>query len=115
MPKLPTPDELLAATPASFPETGWMDTKADFSPGTYCYPAQAKSLNALGLPNGHEWNPEDEDWKLPENWENILYEGLRKRLEKHRSLKLFMDICVRCGACADKCHCRKHIRLLRLP
>jgi ferredoxin len=30
--------------------------------------------------------------------------GLRERLERFRSLKLFMDICVRCGACADKCH-----------
>jgi hypothetical protein len=33
-----------------------------------------------------------------------LYEGLKERLEKFRSLKIFMDICVRCGACADKCH-----------
>ena len=46
----------------------------------------------------------DEDWKLPENWKEIILEGLRERLEKFRSLKVFMDICVRCGACADKCH-----------
>jgi Fe-S oxidoreductase len=26
------------------------------------------------------------------------------RLSKYRSFKIFMDICVRCGACADKCH-----------
>ncbi|MBV6504583.1 MAG: hypothetical protein ILNGONEN_00131 [Syntrophorhabdaceae bacterium] len=25
-------------------------------------------------------------------------------LRKHRSFRLFLDICVRCGACADKCH-----------
>jgi Fe-S oxidoreductase len=25
-------------------------------------------------------------------------------LDKYRSLRLFMDTCVRCGACADKCH-----------
>jgi len=31
-------------------------------------------------------------------------EGIRERIEKYRSLKIFMDICVRCGACADKCH-----------
>ena len=24
--------------------------------------------------------------------------------KKYRSFKVFMDICVRCGACADKCH-----------
>ena len=29
---------------------------------------------------------------------------MRERLDKYRSLKVFMDICVRCGACADKCH-----------
>jgi Fe-S oxidoreductase len=29
---------------------------------------------------------------------------MRERLEKYRSFRLFMDICVRCGACADKCH-----------
>jgi Fe-S oxidoreductase len=26
------------------------------------------------------------------------------RLKKYRSFKVFMDTCVRCGACADKCH-----------
>ena len=29
---------------------------------------------------------------------------MKERLEKYRSFRLFMDICVRCGACADKCH-----------
>jgi hypothetical protein len=50
------------------------------------------------------WNPLDDDWQLPENWQEILYEGFKERLEKFRSFKVFMDICVRCGACADKCH-----------
>ena len=29
---------------------------------------------------------------------------MAERLSKYRTFKLFMDICVRCGACADKCH-----------
>ena len=29
---------------------------------------------------------------------------MKERLEKYRSFRLFMDLCVRCGACADKCH-----------
>ena len=29
---------------------------------------------------------------------------MKERLERFRSFKIFMDICVRCGACADKCH-----------
>ncbi len=50
------------------------------------------------------WSPEDDDWKLPENWKEIILDGLKERLDKFRSLKIFMDCCVRCGACADKCH-----------
>jgi Fe-S oxidoreductase len=56
------------------------------------------------MPNPREWQPSDEDWKLPENWKDIILEGIAERLEKFRSFRLFMDICVRCGACADKCH-----------
>ena len=41
---------------------------------------------------------------MPENWKEIIEEGIKDRLGKYRSFKLFMDICVRCGACADKCH-----------
>jgi hypothetical protein len=69
MAKLPKPDELLAATPPAFPDKGWMDTKPDFAPGTFCYPAKPETLESVGLPNGHVWAPEDEDWNLPQNWE----------------------------------------------
>ena len=61
-------------------------------------------MRGLGMPNPHTWSAGDEDWNLPENWEEIIYNALQDRLEKYRSLKVFMDVCVRCGACADKCH-----------
>ena len=83
---------------------GWMDTPVEIKPGVYCYGAKEKSLAYVGMPNARDWNPAEEDWKLPEDWQEIVREGFRDRLEKFRSLKLFMDICVRCGACADKCH-----------
>jgi Fe-S oxidoreductase len=86
------------------PATGWMDTPADFRMGTWIFPAKGKNLKVLDMPNPREWSPLDEDWKLPENWQEIILSGLRERLHKFRSLQLFMDICVRCGACADKCH-----------
>ncbi len=82
----------------------WMDTPVEFRKGTYCYSALAKNLNYLGLPNPREWQPFDADWKLPPNWKQIILDGMKERLEKYRSFRLFMDICVRCGACADKCH-----------
>lgn len=104
MAKMPTSDQLLAATPTSFPDKGWMEIKPEFTPGSFPYPAKAETMKALGFANAHKWAPADEDWNLPENWEKIVYNGLKERLEKHRSLKIFMDTCVRCGACADKCH-----------
>jgi Fe-S oxidoreductase len=98
------PDELLSKIDHRPSGAGWMDTPVDIRKGMYCYASNPKSVETLGLPNARPWNPLEEDWKLPENWQEILYEGFRERLEKFRSFKVFMDICVRCGACADKCH-----------
>ncbi|MDA8305482.1 MAG: (Fe-S)-binding protein [Deltaproteobacteria bacterium] len=102
MAKVPKPNEL--ELKYEFPETGWMDTPAVFRPGNFSYPGKAKNLKVVGLPNPREWSPADDDWKLPPDWKKIILEGLRERLDKFRTLKIFMDICVRCGACADKCH-----------
>ncbi len=85
-------------------EKGWMDKPADIRPGIYCYGSKPKNLEYVGMPFPKEWNPEDEDWQLPENWKEIIREGFKDRLDRFRTLKVFMDICVRCGACADKCH-----------
>lgn len=81
-----------------------MDTPAEFKPGTYCYGARGRNLEIVDFPNARDWSPNDEDWKLPENWKEIIIEGMAERMSKYRSFKLFMDVCVRCGACADKCH-----------
>jgi Fe-S oxidoreductase len=86
------------------PSTDWMITKAEFKPGTWLYPAKEKTLEALHYPNPRRWSPEDQDWKLPEDWKERILKGLADRLKRFRSLKIFMDCCVRCGACADKCH-----------
>ena len=58
----------------------------------------------LKLPHPHKWSPADEDWDLPDNWKEVILAGMKDRLERFRSFGLFMDTCVRCGACADKCH-----------
>ena len=83
---------------------GWMDTPTEIKAGVACYGAKPKSLEYVGMPYPKEWSPLDDDWQLPENWKEIIEEGFKDRLDKYRSFKLFMDICVRCGACADKCH-----------
>uniref|UniRef100_UPI004057B912 sulfate reduction electron transfer complex DsrMKJOP subunit DsrK n=1 Tax=Candidatus Electrothrix sp. TaxID=2170559 RepID=UPI004057B912 len=94
----------------STPPKEWMDTPVQFKPGNYAYPTKVEKLEYLdsqqgvSFPNARVWNPEDEDWKLPANWKEIIINGLADRLDRFRSLKIFMDCCVRCGACADKCH-----------
>jgi Fe-S oxidoreductase len=94
----------------SMPDKDWMDIPAVFKPGNYAYTTKPEKLEYLNsqqgvsFPNARAWNPEDEDWKLPANWKEIILKGLADRLDRFRSLKIFMDCCVRCGACADKCH-----------
>jgi len=99
----PKPEELTKVD-YNPPETEWTETPAEIKPGTYCYGSRPKYLEEVGFPYAREWQPTDEDWKLPENWKDIVLEGIKERLGNYRSFKLFMDICVRCGACADKCH-----------
>ncbi|WP_425805545.1 sulfate reduction electron transfer complex DsrMKJOP subunit DsrK [Desulfitobacterium sp. Sab5] len=101
--KLPKPDELSKISYAP-PTTEWMDTPTSFNPGTFAWGAKGKNLETVGFPNPRDWSPADEDWKLPENWKSTVLEGIAERLSKYRSFKIMMDICVRCGACADKCH-----------
>jgi Fe-S oxidoreductase len=86
------------------PKKGWMDLPVVFKENTFCWGAKGKNLSAVDMPNARDWSPAEEDWKLPENWKEIFLEGMKERLDKYRSFRLFMDICVRCGACADKCH-----------
>ena len=99
---MPKPEEL--KIDYKLPRSQWLDTPVNFQPGTYSYSTKPKSLQTVGFPNPREWQPPDQDWQLQDNWLEIILEGMRERLDKFRSFKLFMDICVRCGACADKCH-----------
>jgi hypothetical protein len=98
-----TPEEMLniSLKPG---QADWMEPSASFKKGTYCYSAPLKHQKYLDLPNQREWQPHDPDWKLPENWKEIIIAGMGTFLKKHRSFRLYLDICVRCGACADKCH-----------
>jgi len=101
--KIPRPADLLKIDYHP-PRPRWMNTSTIFKPGTWSYPGKPRNLELLGMPNPRDWSPKDEDWKLPADWKDIILNGLRERLNRFRSLRIFMDICVRCGACADKCH-----------
>lgn len=55
--------------------------------------AQAPIQEALGFPG-----------KLVDNWHDKAIEKMGDMLSKYRSLKVYLDSCVHCGACTDKCH-----------
>jgi Fe-S oxidoreductase len=42
--------------------------------------------------------------ELAEDWQARAIEKMGDLLGKYRSLKVFLDACVHCGACTDKCH-----------
>ena len=42
--------------------------------------------------------------QLVEDWQAKAIEKMGELLGKYRSLQVYMDACVHCGACSDKCH-----------
>ena len=65
MAKLPTPQMLVCSRPA-VPAQDWLDTKPEFTPGSFCYPAKQETMELLHMPNPHGWDPAAEDWNLPD-------------------------------------------------
>jgi Fe-S oxidoreductase len=42
--------------------------------------------------------------ELVDNWKEKALDKMGEMLGKYRSLQVFLDACVKCGACTDKCH-----------
>ena len=42
--------------------------------------------------------------ELVDDWQQVAIDKLGELVSKYRSLRVFMDSCVKCGACTDKCH-----------
>jgi Fe-S oxidoreductase len=57
------------------------------------YVASSDHQEALGYPG-----------ELVDDWENKAVAKLGDLLGKNRALKVYLDSCVKCGACTDKCH-----------
>jgi Fe-S oxidoreductase len=55
--------------------------------------AAPQHQQALGFPG-----------QLVENWQEVAINKMGELLGKYRSLQVFLDSCVKCGACTDKCH-----------
>jgi Fe-S oxidoreductase len=41
---------------------------------------------------------------LVENWKERALDKMSDLRKRYRSLRVYLDICVKCGACTDKCH-----------
>ena len=57
------------------------------------YVAKSNLQEPLGFPG-----------ELVDDWENKAVAKLGELKDKYRSLQVFLDSCVKCGACTDKCH-----------
>lgn len=57
------------------------------------YVAKADFQTPLGYPG-----------ELVENWQQKAIDKMGELLGKYRSLRVYLDSCVKCGACTDKCH-----------
>ncbi len=42
--------------------------------------------------------------ELPDDWHDKAIDAMGDLLGKYRSLRVYLDSCVKCGACTDKCH-----------
>ena len=42
--------------------------------------------------------------ELVDNWQQVAVDKMGELVGKYRSLQVFLDSCVKCGACTDKCH-----------
>ena len=42
--------------------------------------------------------------ELIENWEQVALDKMQELTGKYRSFQVYLDSCVKCGACTDKCH-----------
>ena len=42
--------------------------------------------------------------ELIDNWQEVAIQKMGELVSKSRALRVFLDSCVKCGACTDKCH-----------
>jgi len=57
------------------------------------YTASAEHQEHLGFPG-----------ELVDDWQQVAIDKMGELVGKYRSLQVFLDACVKCGACTDKCH-----------
>ncbi len=67
--------------------------RADNAVTERSHQAKPELMQELGYPG-----------ELPIDWHAKVLASMKKQLTTSRALRVFMDSCVQCGACGDKCH-----------
>ena len=67
--------------------------KLDTMAGSKPYVAKPDIQAGMGFPK-----------ELVPDWENVAVKKLGDLVSQSRALQVFLDSCVKCGACTDKCH-----------
>jgi len=80
-------------TPAFRPYPVIPILKPDIMKGNGPFVAKPQMQEALGYPE-----------ELIDNWQEVAIAKMGDLLKKYRSLRVYLDACVKCGACTDKCH-----------
>ncbi|MEJ2180033.1 MAG: (Fe-S)-binding protein [Gammaproteobacteria bacterium] len=57
------------------------------------YVAKPEHQESVGFPG-----------ELVDDWQNVAVKKLGELVSQSRALQVFLDTCVKCGACTDKCH-----------
>ncbi len=57
------------------------------------YVAKADFQKTLGYPG-----------QLVDNWQEVAIAKMGEMLKQYRGLRVYLDACVKCGSCTDKCH-----------
>ena len=57
------------------------------------YVAKADLQQKIGFPG-----------ELVDNWQQVAIDKMGELVDNSRALRVFLDSCVKCGACTDKCH-----------
>jgi Fe-S oxidoreductase len=69
----------------------------DVTPGTMAHSSPFVAKPEFQEPLGYTG-------EVPADWKEKTLEAMGDLLGKYRGLQVFMDSCVKCGACTDKCH-----------
>jgi len=69
----------------------------DVTPGTMAHSSPFVAKPQFQEPLGYAG-------EVPDDWKEKTLEAMGDLLGKYRGLQVFMDSCVKCGACTDKCH-----------